>query len=325
MMAGIPLVSVIIPAFRSAGYIADTLKSVDEQTYTNLEVILVNDGSPDTGELLEAIAPWRPRVTYLEQENAGAGAARNAGLAIARGEFVAFLDADDRWLPNLVESQVRYLQQHPDCVMVYADARMTGDTPFAGRTFMDTTPSIGPVTFRSLLSQQCTVLTSSVVARRETIDAVGRFDASMRRGQDFDLWIRLAHRGLRIAYQRVPLIERIVLPDGLSADPVTELERAVRALNSVGAKLPLDTGDRQLLQRRITLVAAALECERGKRSLRTGRFDAAKRHFQRSLVLLPQWKLRLVLSVMGIAPRTFQRVYVRFRPPTAAEILAAQL
>jgi hypothetical protein len=83
--------------------------------------------------------------------------------------------------------------------MVYADARMTGDTPFAGRTFMDTTPSVGPVTFRSLLSQQCTVLTSSVVARRDILEAAGRFDASLRRGQDFDLWIRLAHRGCRIA------------------------------------------------------------------------------------------------------------------------------
>ena len=314
----------IIPAFRSAGYIAETLKSAYGQTYSNLEVILVNDGSPDTRELLTAIAPWRPQLTYLEQENAGAGAARNAALAVARGEFVAFLDADDRWLPDLVGSQVRYLQQHPDCVMVYADARMTGDTPFAGRTFMDTTPSIGPVTFRSLLSQQCTVLTSSVVARRDAIDAVGRFDASMRRGQDFDLWIRLAHRGFRIAYQRVPLIERIVLPDGLSADPVTELERAVRALSSVSSKLLLDAGDRRLLERRVTQVGAALECERGKRCLRTSRFDAAKRHFQRSLALAPHWKLRLVLSVMSIAPRTFQRAYIRFRPPTAAETLAAQ-
>jgi glycosyltransferase involved in cell wall biosynthesis len=318
------LVSVVIPAFRSAGYIADTLASVFNQTYRALDVILVNDGSPDTSEFLEAIAPYRSRLTYIEQENAGAGAARNAALAVARGEYVAFLDADDRWLPNLVESQLRYLQQHPDCVMVYADARMTGDTPFAGRTFMDTTPSVGPVTFRSLLSQQCTVLTSSVVARRDVIDAVGRFDAGLRRGQDFDLWIRLAHRGCKIAYQRVPLIERNVRPDGLSADPVTELERANRALNSVSSKLSLEARDRRLLEHRITILGAALELERGKRSLRARRFDAARQHFQHSMTIAPQWKVRIVLALMRIAPRTFQRAYMRFRPPTTAESLAAQ-
>jgi glycosyltransferase involved in cell wall biosynthesis len=318
------MVSVIIPAFRSAGYIAGTLSSVFNQTFTDIEVILINDGSPDTPDLLEAIAPWRSRLILLEQENAGAGAARNAGLAVASGEYVAFLDADDRWLPGFLESQIRYLREHPDCDMVYSDARMTGDTPLAGRTFMATTPSDGPVTLRSLLAQKCTVLTSSVVVRRVVVDAAGRFDASLRRGQDFDLWVRLAHRGCRIEYQRRPLIERVVRADGLSADPITELQRAIAAISGSGAKMALDRSDRRTLQHRVTMLSAALERERGKRCLRAARFDVARRHFQRSIALAPQWKLRLVLAVMGIAPRTFQRAYMRFRPPTAAETLAAQ-
>jgi glycosyltransferase involved in cell wall biosynthesis len=106
------MVSVIIPAFRSAGYIADTLSSVFSQTHKDVEVIVINDGSPDTPQLIEALAPWRDRLIYLEQENGGAGAARNAGLAVATGELVAFLDADDRWLPRFLEFQVRFLQQH---------------------------------------------------------------------------------------------------------------------------------------------------------------------------------------------------------------------
>jgi glycosyltransferase involved in cell wall biosynthesis len=318
------MVSVIIPAFRSAEYIADTLASVFTQTYRDVEVILVNDGSPDTPDLIDAIAPWRDRLVYIEQENAGAGAARNAGLAVAHGGYVAFLDADDRWLPDLLDAQLRYLEQHPGCDMVYADARMTGDTPLAGRTFMETTPSEGPVTFRSLLAQHCTVLTSSVVVRREALDAAGRFDASLRRGQDFDLWLRLAHRGTRIEYQRVTLIERIVRPDGLSADPVTELERAVRVLNGIRGKLALDAADCAMLQRRITILGAALELERGKRCLRAGRFDVARRHFQRSMTFVPHWKLRMVLTMMTVAPRVLQRAYLRIRPPTTAETLAAQ-
>jgi glycosyltransferase involved in cell wall biosynthesis len=320
---GAALVSVIIPAFRSAPYIAATLASVFDQTCRNIEVILVNDGSPDTRELLEAIAPWRSQLVYIEQENGGAGAARNAGLDAARGEYVAFLDADDRWLPEFLASQVEYLERNRGCDMVYADALITGDTPLAGRTFMETTPSQGPVTFGSLVEQRCTVLTSAVVARREAVEAAGRFDASLRRGQDFDLWLRLAHRGCRIEYQRIALIERVVLADGLSADPVTELERAIRVLDAIAVKLALTDHDRERLRRRVTVLGGSLELERGKRCLRTGKFDLARRHFQRSMALVPNWKLRVVLTTMGISPRLFQRLYLRMRPPTTAETLAA--
>jgi glycosyltransferase involved in cell wall biosynthesis len=316
------MVSVIIPAFRSAGYIAETLSTVFNQSYRDFEVIVVNDGSPDTAQLVEALAPVRDRIVYVEQENGGAGAARNAGLARARGDLVAFLDADDRWLPGFLESQVRFLEAHPDSDMVYADARLTGATPHAGKTFMDTNPSVGVVSVRSLLAQECTVLTSTVVARREAIDAAGGFDASLRRGQDFDLWVRMAHLGTRIDYQREPLIERNVLADGLSADPLTELERAVRALTIVGSKLPLDAADSEMLRRRITAIAATLELERGKRCLRSGQFAEARRYFHRSMSLGPRWKVRLVLALMGVAPRAFQRAYRKLRPPTAAETLA---
>ena len=318
------MVSVVIPAFRSASYIADTLSTVFGQTCRDVEVILVNDGSPDTPELLEAIGPWRSRLTYIEQENGGAGAARNAALAVARGEHVAFLDADDRWLPDFLESQLRYLHDHPGCGMVYADARMTGDTLLAGRTFMDTTPSEGAVTVTSLIAQRCTVLTSSVVVRRDAVERVGRFDAALRRGQDFDLWLRLARDGCRIEYQRKALIERVVRADGLSADSISELERAIQVLTYVGAKVSLEAADRQLLQRRVTLLGASLERERGKRALRGGRFEDARRHFQRSLALGPSLKLRGVLALMTIAPRTFQRAYVRLRPPAPAESMTAQ-
>lgn len=319
------MVTVIIPAFRAAGYIADTVSSIFSQSpLPDIEVIVVNDGSPDTPQMIAALAPWRSRLVYLEQENGGAGAARNAGLAAAHGDLVAFLDADDRWMPGFLELQVRFLDRHPECDMVYTNGRLTGDTPLAGRTFMETTPSNGRVTFRRMLAQECTVLTSSVVARREAIDAAGGFDATLRRGQDFDLWLRLAHRGAAICYQRHALVERFVRADGLSADSVTELERAIRVLNGIRTKLALDGADRDLLQRRLTVLGGALELERGKRCLRTGRFELARRHFQRSNAVAPNWKIHLVLALLGIAPLMFQRAYKRLRPPTSAETLAVR-
>jgi glycosyltransferase involved in cell wall biosynthesis len=313
------VVSIIIPAFRASAYIAQAVRSVFNQSYRDFEVIVVNDGSPDTAQLIEVLAPWRDRLIYIEQENGGAGAARNMGLSRARGDLVAFLDADDRWLPGFLESQVRFLETHRDCDMVYADARLSGDTPLAGSTYMATTPSEGVVSVQSLLAQRCTVITSAVVARRAAIEATGGFDASLRRGQDFDLWVRMAHLGARIDYRREVLVNRTVMADGLSADPITELERALRVLNCLGDKLPLAPADREMLRRRITVVGAALELERGKRCLRRGHFTEARRYLHRSMTLAPRWKLRVILALLGIAPRICQRAFSRLRPPTAAE------
>jgi glycosyltransferase involved in cell wall biosynthesis len=107
-------VSIIIPAYNIAPYIAETLDSVFAQTFTDYEVIVVNDGSPDTEEFERAMQPYLDRVIYLKQENGGASVARNAGLQTARGEFVAFLDGDDLWLPNYLEEQMK----------VHANARL---------------------------------------------------------------------------------------------------------------------------------------------------------------------------------------------------------
>src|SRR4051794_40289118 len=95
-----PVVSVVIPAYNAAPYIQETLQSIFAQTFEQFEVIIVNDGSPDTAEFEVALAPFRSRVIYLKQENRGVSAARNCALSIARGEYVAFLDSDDIWEPN---------------------------------------------------------------------------------------------------------------------------------------------------------------------------------------------------------------------------------
>ena len=107
-----PTVSVVIPAFNSARDIAVALDSVFAQSFDRIEVIVVNDGSDDTEMLEVALAPYISRIRYIVQTNQGAGAARNAALRAARGEYIAFLDADDRWLPGFLREQVRYLDAH---------------------------------------------------------------------------------------------------------------------------------------------------------------------------------------------------------------------
>src|SRR5580704_11335265 len=107
-----PAVSVIVPAYNTAEFIAETLDSVFQQTFTNSEVIVVNDGSPDTEKLEAVLEPFRHRIVYLKQENRGLSGARNTAIRKARGEFLAFLDSDDMWLPKYLETQVDFLEKN---------------------------------------------------------------------------------------------------------------------------------------------------------------------------------------------------------------------
>src|SRR5919106_2998924 len=102
-------VTVVIPAYRVSAYVARTVESVLRQTRPAAEIIVVNDGCPDTGGLEQALAPFETHIRYLQQANAGPAAARNTGIRAASADIIAFLDGDDYWAPEFLESQVRYL------------------------------------------------------------------------------------------------------------------------------------------------------------------------------------------------------------------------
>src|ERR1700737_3179413 len=108
---GTPLVSVIIPTYNTAAFIAEALGSVFAQSFKELEVIVINDGSPDVDELERAITPYRENILYLKQQNCGLAGARNTGIRHARGEFLAFLDSDDCWLPDYLASQLKLFEE----------------------------------------------------------------------------------------------------------------------------------------------------------------------------------------------------------------------
>ena len=117
------LVSVIIPAYNAAPFIKQTLDSVFAQTYPHYQVIVVNDGSPDTPELEQVLAPYMHRVIYIKQENRGLAGARNTGLRAAIGSLTAFLDADDIWMQGYLEEQTRFIREHTEYDLVYCNAR----------------------------------------------------------------------------------------------------------------------------------------------------------------------------------------------------------
>src|SRR5277367_2362464 len=126
---GLPQVSVVIPAYNAAAYNAGTLDSVFAQTFADFEVVLVNDGSPDTDALEQELKPYLTRIRYFKQANRGPSAARNLGIREAKGMYVAFLDADDFWLPQHLSSQISRLGGNKNLGLVYSDAlHLRGDS-----------------------------------------------------------------------------------------------------------------------------------------------------------------------------------------------------
>ncbi|HZT78389.1 MAG TPA: glycosyltransferase family A protein [Vicinamibacterales bacterium] len=307
-----PRVSVVIPAYRASRDIGDALASVFAQTFTDLEVIVVNDGSPDTMELEAALGPYAGRIRYIVQDNRGAGAARNVGIREATGSAVALLDADDRWHPDFLRRQIWYLDAHPECDVVYCDAVIAGDSALAGGRFMDKAPSCGDVTLHSLIAQRCNIILSTVVARRKALVGAGLFDESLRRGQDFDLWLRLALHGAVIRYQRHVLGERRVRADGLSGDPIAELQRAIAVLERFGRRPDLEAAARTAVRSRLMTLVDRLEIEQGKRRLLEGNFAAARYHF--SAPRRQPLKLRLARLALRVAPRLVRTCCQRLRP-----------
>src|SRR5687768_10341854 len=122
-----PAVTVVIAAYNASRYIAQTLDSIKAQTFSDYEVIVVNDGSGDREELERILDAHPLPIIYVSQENKGVSAARNAAIKIARGEFYTQLDSDDQWMPEYLEVQLGILNENPDIALVYPNATIIGD------------------------------------------------------------------------------------------------------------------------------------------------------------------------------------------------------
>jgi glycosyltransferase involved in cell wall biosynthesis len=327
----VPLVSVIIPAYRSAAYIREALESVLGQTYPNFEVILINDGSPDTEEFERAIAPFRDRITYIRQANAGPSAARNAGIHRARGEYLAFLDSDDAWFPSCLAVQVELaLSRQPPCDLVYSDVLIYADAQQQGRNnssnggarpssepgarrvaklhggairYSEICPSDGAVTFESLAREDCHAPTSCTMVRRQAAISAGLFDETLRRAEDFDLWLRIAHRAANMAYGREVLGKNRLVPGSLSHDNTKMLEALVEVLKKLSRTLDLSPSERAALQSKFAAAQAQLDLERGKAFLLDGKYEQALASLRQAGSPLASTKLRFALIGLKVAPR----------------------
>ena len=178
-----PLVSVVIPTYNRAHYVTEAIESVLNQTYDRYEIIVVNDGSKDDTE--KVLAPYQDRVTVITQQNAGLSAARNAGIDASKGEIIALLDDDYRWLPHKLAVQTP----------LFADSNVslvhTGGHFYDESNGWEQNQFRGDIGLHQLLAMKI-IFVQTVMVRKSILDAVGPFDVDLPAGEDLDMWLRIA-------------------------------------------------------------------------------------------------------------------------------------
>lgn len=188
-----PRVSVVIPTHNRAAYIRQALDSVFVQTYSDYEVIVVDDGSTDgTQALLKPLAD-KGSIRYVKQPARGVSVARNRGVGMAKGEYVAFLDSDDLFEPAKLERQVALYDQHPELGLVHCHYRKFDDHGH-DLGLRDTSQYRGNIYPQLLMQWDTLMATPCMLMRKSVIEEVGGYDESMRWGEDLDLWRRIAQR-----------------------------------------------------------------------------------------------------------------------------------
>ena len=225
------LASVIIPAYNSAPYLKECIESVLNQTFKNLEIIVVDDGSTD--ETPDILNKYSDTITWIRQENAGPSAARNRGLEIAKGKYLCFLDADDRYKPIRLEKLVTFLEDHPDLGYAFSDLELFENDQTVERSLIERwgkdfdriphkkidvknrifTTTLTPF----LISYRSFIHTSTITIRKTVLPEKPWFHVGFHYGEDAEFWARIAFHSTG-GYIDEVLSEKRVVVNSLSHD-----------------------------------------------------------------------------------------------------------
>lgn len=198
-----PLVSCVIASYNRPDYVRDAIQSALDQTYPNLEIIVVDDGSTD--DTPRVLASYGSKIRVVRQENSGTAAARNAGIAISKGKYLAWLDSDDAWLPQKIADQVAVAERHPEIGVVYTLCLAideSGNPPAPSEAVLVPTEIIREDILRTLVVES-DVMTPSCLVRRDVLDQAGWYDPEFS-AEDWELNLRLARKA-SFAYLDAPL------------------------------------------------------------------------------------------------------------------------
>jgi glycosyltransferase involved in cell wall biosynthesis len=302
--ASTPRVSVITPAYNAARYIREALDSVFAQTFQDVEVIVVNDGSPDTPQLEAMLQPYLGRFLYVKQQNRGVSAARNLAIQHSRGELLAFLDADDVWLPQYLDVQLNFLDKHPGAVAAIADVLRFGECakqPYERRMLPG---HGGPVlTFEEMLQRKGGQLPSATVVRRSAAIAAGLFDEELRMAEDVEFFVRLCHPNGSIGYPGRVLVKYRQRPGSLTEDPRRWVVAEIESLKRLGERLELNDTQRKLLQEEISSATAALALSDAYHHVSKNEVAEAARCFRAANSYYRDLRVSLAATLLEVVPR----------------------
>jgi glycosyltransferase involved in cell wall biosynthesis len=222
------LISVVIPAYNYARYLDQAIESVLSQTYENIEIIVVDDGSIDnTQQVVTGI--HHPQLKYIYQENRGLSAARNTGIRSSHGEFIGFLDADDYWLPSKLVFQMELFQKLPDSGLIYGGYNVVNKV---GDFLACRTPeAVEKDWYKELLLRNYVAGSSSTsLVRRECFSLLGGFDENLRAVEDWDMWLRIArYFPLRCVQESVSCIR--LHDSNMTQNPALLLSGFIKVIN----------------------------------------------------------------------------------------------
>lgn len=290
------LVSVVVPVYNRERLVGRTLESILAQSYRELEIVAVNDGSTDGSlAVLEGFARRHPgRVVVIDQPNSGQTRARNRAIAAARGAFIAFLDSDDTWEPEKLSLQIP-LFQGDNVGLVYCGVNEVGDDGRHLATVLPEPGMRGDIYLRLLARNRMTG--GSVVVSRKALSSVGSFDESFQAAENWDLWIRIARR-YRVDYVDRPLVNYLKHPGNMSKDPA---RMAAASWAILRKHLPVPP-EREPLQTAYREAYANYYYAQGVQLFGAYRYREARRMFYRCWEYLPNYqdsRERVVRSLLG--------------------------
>ncbi len=316
-----PAVSIIIPNYNTAEFIGETLDSVLAQSFTDYEIIVINDAAPDSQELKKVLESYLEKIIFIDKfTNEGTSATRNFASKHALGEYLCFLDADDIWHPTFLEELLEFLNKN-NFDMVYADTEMFGVGYRAGESFMNYNPPQGEISRRTLIEGKCIILPSGSLIKRSEFEKAGGFDANVRRTEDFDLWMRMIFQGTRIGYLRKILFKFRIRPGSGSGDSLQRIERCMLIWQILQKKLPFTEEENRIVNRNIELERAALLRAQGRIFINERNWNEAKKVFRQArkkaveldLPLKHRLKMSAVIFLLNFSPEILLKVFRNFR------------
>lgn len=276
-----PEVSVIIPSYNSEKFVSTTLNSVLNQTFRDIEVIVVDDGSTDRSP--EIVRSYGSPVQLISQRNSGVSTARNLGIARSSGEFVCFVDSDDFWFKDKIATQVQMFKTHPNVGAVYSnfikwqsDENDSFPTPesFSLEGALDEIDQEYSGWIYHLFLLDCWMLTSTSMFRKKVFEKCGDFDSTLPCGEDWDLWIRIAREYPMIKLQRPTTLYRQHKQQ--TTQVVRDIDYRSRLLTQVAEKWGLCSRDGRCIERRRFLEQLAVyHAEFARSHLKNGKFNIA--------------------------------------------------